>query len=236
MLDLAQPNGGWNEHPLPLPELPFQDLYGHVCLVYKKRLLVIGGRSNNVDVNTIYATQLTHPFRSELLSNMPQPIRHHGAVTMNGKIFIIGGITGQATRNNVLVFDPQANPEIVNPYQELNPLQYAVSHMATTVCDDNVFILGGIDNEGNVLNTAIMYNVTTGVSTPLPNMTTRRYGCTAVTIGKNIIVMGGVVETGAHLNSAECCEFDRGTPWAAFPAMIMPRACATAARCSIPLP
>ncbi len=63
--------------------------------------------------------------------------------------------------------------------------------MATVTWKDNVVILGGKDKEGNKRNTVILYNVTTGSHRMLPEMRKKRYGCTAVTIGDNIIVIGG---------------------------------------------
>ena len=76
--------------------------------------------------------------------------------------------------------------------------------MATVAWKDNVVVIGGKDNEGNIRNTVILYNVTTGSYRMLPKMTKKRANCTAVTIGDNIIVMGGFVETITRLNSVEC--------------------------------
>ena len=211
-------------------ELPFQELYGHVCAVDQNRLFVIGGRFHDEVHDTIHEIQLTPPFGLGLLSNMRRPICYHGAVRIGSKIYIIGGMDGHATHNNVLVFDPRANE-----YEELNPLPYTVSRMATVVWRDNVVVLGGKDNEGNVHNTVILYNVTTQTHRMLPVMKKKRYGCTAVTIGDDIIVMGGLDENGAPLNSVECYNFNANV-WRELPAMTEARAFATAVRCNISLP
>ena len=99
--------------------------------------------------------------------------------------------------------------------------------MATVAWKDNVVVLGGRDNESNVRNTVIMYNVATRGHRMLPEMTKKRYGCTAVTIGDDIIVLGGWDESGIALNSVECYNFDTNTR-TELPAMSETRPRATA--------
>ena len=237
---LDVPNKGWKRYK-------FQEIYGHVCVVHKRTvkqghksleddraLLVIGGRSGNGVSDRIEEIQPPFPpYTSNLHSTMPRPICYHGAVRIGGKIFIIGGSTGSDIRDTILQLEKRRN---TNDYKVLKPLPYPVSHMATTVWQDNVVVLGGRDNEGNVLDTAILYNVTTQSYRMLPNMTKKRAYCTAVTIGDKFIVMGGSDERAKKINSAEYYALGRETTWRTFPATIMPRARATAVRCNTPLP
>jgi N-acetylneuraminic acid mutarotase len=156
---------------------------------------------------------------------MPTPIRDHGAEIVNGKIYIIGGSTTipyKAAINTVLMFDPATNT-----CTELKPLPHPVSRMATVTWKDNVVFLGGKDNKNYTLNTVILYYVTTGSHRMLPEMTKKRYGCTAVIIGDNSIAMGGSDENGTNLNSVECYNFQTNT-WTEFPAMAEARSDATA--------
>ncbi len=120
---------------------------------------------------------------------MPRPICCHRAEIVSGKIFIIGGgTTGlyELATNTVLMFDP-----ITNTCTELKPLPYAVrSSMATATWKDNVVVLGGKDKERDTRNTVTLYNLTTGSHRMLPEKRKKRFGCTAVTIGDNVIVIG----------------------------------------------
>ena len=240
-LDLKGPNPakkkrGWIESPLSFQEeLRFQGLYGHVCVVHHDSLLVIGGQFGDDVYDTIHEIQLKEapPYTSRLRSQMPRPKCYHGAVKFAGKVYIIGGmetsdpIRGGPT-NTVLAFDPRKNT-----CTEMKSLPYPVSHMATTVWNDNVVVLGGKDNEGNVLNTGIMYNVTLKKAIPFPPMENKRYGCTAVTFGDNIIVMGGLNEGREKLNSVECYNAV-SKKWTELPGMMKRRAYATAVKCDIP--
>ena len=219
-LNLAQENGHWVKSKFKLP-VPF---YGHTCVVYQNRLTVIGGYDGMRICDTIYEIQLTPPYTSRLLTRMSKPVCYHGAEIVNDKIFIIGGTTAglfNAT-NTVLMFDPTTNT-----CTELKSLPYRISRMATVTWKDNVVILGGWDNQDNILKTVILYNVTTGSHRMLPEMTTKRWECTAVIIGDNIIVMGGKNETSTDLNSVECFNFNTNT-WTELPAMTETRESATA--------
>ena len=220
-LNLAQQDGRWIECQF---KLPFTKTCAHVCVVYQNRLFVIGGYFGMV-YDTIHEIQLTPPYTSRLLTKMPRPIRCHGAVIMNDKIFIIGGTTTESSNdatNTVLMFDPATNT-----CTELKPLPYAVLQMATVAWKDNVVVLGGLEKGLNKRNTVILYNVTTETHCMLPPMTKKRCGCTAVTIGDNIIAMGGLDETGTDLNSVECYNFNTNK-WTEFPAMAEARYAATA--------
>ena len=220
-VNLTQQDAHWVESQFKLP-VPSR---GHTCVVYQNRHLLIGGLGDCYTVhNTIHEIQLTPPYTSRLLTNMPRPIYSHGAEIVNGKIYVIGGSTtglSKEASDIVLMFDPASNA-----CTELKPLPYAVSHMATTTWKDNVVVVGGEDKEGNIRNTVILYNVTTGSHRMLPEMTKKRRGSTAVTIGDNVVALGGRDETDKILNSVECYNFHANT-WTEFPVMTEARACHT---------
>ena len=105
--------------------------------------------------------------------------------------------------------------------KQLAPLPYEVSEMATVRCDDNVVVTGGVDKRGNILNTVIMYNVKTEQSHMLPPMRCKRWGCAAVVVGNNIVVLGGLGER-RELKSVESFNFERCT-WQELPEMSQAR-------------
>ncbi len=64
----------------------------------------------------------------------------------------------------------------------------------------------------------------------LPSMRCKRRGCTAVVIGNNIVVLGGVDERGRDLKSVEAFNFERYT-WQDLPEMSQARWLHTAVVC-----
>ena len=206
-------------------------LQNHVCVVYKDRLFVIGALDFigfvSPSRSSIYEIQPTCPYTSKLLAKMPRTVDSHGVAIVNNKIYIyiFGGSEPTfvfGATNNVLMFDP-----VTNNFTELQLLPYAVSHMATVTWKDNVVILGGRGKEGSVLDTVILYDVTTGSHCMLPSMKKKRFGCTAIIIGNDIVVIGGSGYVYQPVNSVECYNFHTNT-WTEFPAMIKPRQSATA--------
>mgnify|MGYP002803952043 CR=1 FL=1 len=194
--ELAEINGDWAEGP----RLRLQNIFSHVCLVYRGRLLVIGGQFQEDGVsNEIRQIRLTEPYET-VMSTMPQAICYHGAVNIGKTVYIIGGTTTghhSGATSTVRTF----NAETGN-FEQLKPLQYAVSEMATVMWYDNVFVIGGRNSEGHPINTVMMYNVTCKTWRSRSAMASRRSGCTAVTINDSIMVMGGLGDENA-LTSVE---------------------------------
>jgi N-acetylneuraminic acid mutarotase len=102
--------------------------------------------------------------------------------------------------------------------KQMASLPYPVSRMATVRWGDNIVVVGGIDKQGNALNTVLIYNVKTEQSHMLPTMKYRRWACTAVVIGNNIVVLGGQNEWQRRLNSVEVFNFESYT-WQDLPEM-----------------
>jgi N-acetylneuraminic acid mutarotase len=90
--------------------------------------------------------------------------------------------------------------------------------MGTVRWRDRVYILGGRDKDGQVLNDVIMYHCKTGKTSFLPSMLERRFDCCAVVTGDRIVVMGGENEKHETVNSVECFKM-RGSRWKYLPAM-----------------
>ena len=108
-----------------------------------------------------------------------------------------------------------------NVCKQLAPLPYEVSDMATVRWEDNVVVIGGIDNHGEELNTVIMYNVKTQQSHMLPPMRCKRRGCTAVVVGNDIVGLGRK-DKQSKLKSVEAFNFQLYT-WQKLPQMSQAR-------------
>ena len=220
-INLAQ-QGRWINSQFPLPR-PFG---GHASMVYQNRLLVMGGRDPIQVYDSIYEIEMTFPHTLRMVTRTPRPVSLTSAQMINDKIYIAGGTTtvyyGDAT-DTVLMFDPQTNTCSEQP----SPLPFPVTSVATATWEDNVVVLGGKNRQGNVLNSVVMYNVTTGRHRILPEMNRRRHGGAAVTIFDGIIVLGGRDENESPLNSVECFNF-RTNAWTDFEPMTEARAYPTA--------
>ena len=223
----ADPTSKWESI---LAELPYQ-LWKHCSVFYKERLIVVGGydESKRASSDSIIEISLDPPYNSKLLAVLPETRWYHGVALFGNKILILGGkVDWHSDRNlvSVLLYDITKNE-----CQELAPLPYPVSDMATVkLDDDNVILAGGCDSNEQPLKKVILYNIKSQKSLRLPDMKYNRAGCVGVGIQGTVVVMGGKDEKEQKLKSVECFRFDRYT-WEELPEMHEARCLATAVVC-----
>jgi predicted nucleic acid-binding Zn-ribbon protein len=207
----------WSDCPVQLPG----KLSYHSSVLYNDELIVTGGTSNgNAVSDCIHEVQLTPPYTAKTLSRMPEPRLYHSTQLFDDSLLIVGGSTTVSCQNSlssVVLYDIKKNE-----CNQLAPLPYEVSDLATVRWGDNIILIGGIDKRLNRLDTVIIYNVKTEQSCMLPPMRCKRRGCTAVVIGNNIVVLGGEDDQRRVLKSVEVFNFESYT-WQELPEMSQAR-------------
>ena len=212
----------WSSCPVKLPS----ELANYSSVLYNDYLIVTGGYSGgDAPSNHIYKVQLVSPYAVRTLSRMPEPRQYNSTQLFDDNLLIVGGKktihNEDNLSSNVVRYD-------INTMErnELAPLPYEVSMMATVRWGDHIVVMGGCDIDGNDLNTVIMYNVKTQEHRMLPPMSCTRSGCTAVVIENNIVVLGG--SSGRErLKSVEAFNF-KSYAWEKLPKMFRKRRLATA--------
>ena len=207
------------------------DLDGRCSVVCRGRLIVIGGYNmeENTCSDSIMEISLVPPFGIKRLATMPQKRCYHGVAVFDRKILIVGGSKNgwnYSPISNVVMYDIEKNK-----FQELAPLPYPVSEMATVKWgEDNVIVMGGLDSNAEPLNSVLLYNVRTQKSHVLPDMKCKRYGCAGAVMGDTVIVMGGKDVNYDSLKSVECFRFSQYA-WKNLPEMHEARCWASAVVC-----
>ncbi|XP_028415402.1 kelch domain-containing protein 8B-like [Dendronephthya gigantea] len=202
-------------------------LRGHAALVYEDKLISIGGfnEDKNMISDAIYETALIPPHTSRLLTRMKEPRYEHRAEIVNGKVFILGGSTTESyedATDGVVVYDL-----VENNFTPCPSLPKPVFEMSTVIWGDKIIVLGGLDNNGRILDDVIIYETETGQSRWLPSMINKRSGSCAVIMNDVIIVFGGRNDEQGCLNSVETFTIG-GDGWKELPGMIEKRWNATA--------
>ena len=183
VLDLNDNPPTWHEFAVNLPV----KVWGHKCVVYGNRLLIIGGATDGEKLlDTIYELLLVPPYSSKLLCHMKKERSGHGAELFDDKVLIAGG---RDTEADVEMFDITKNECV-----EMPPLLYPRSFMATVGRNDSMLLIGGQDDKEESSSHIIEYNVKTGQSKVLTKTKTEGFGCSAVCSGNTLAVMGGLVE------------------------------------------
>ena len=217
----------WKNIPAELPG----QLSGHCAVVYNGWLIVIGGYDENKRgySDSITEISIVPSFTRKVLATMPQTRCYHGVAIFGDKILIVGGrenSNASSALSSVVMYDITNNE-----CQQLAPLPYPVSEMATVKWNnDNVVIIGGADSDSKSLNKVLMYNIKTQKSHMLPDMKYKRRGCVAAVVKDTVIVMGGQDEGRNYLKSVESFRFNRYS-WEELAGMHEARVWATAAVC-----
>lgn len=115
------------------------------AVIHQKRLYVIGGLVDTAGVATVHSTDVSaadgHPtaFRAEL----PLPAARHsfGAATLNGFVYVIGGVTTTDDRA-VLRAKIQADGTL-DAWVKLSDFPVAVSGHAVAVVGSKIWVVGG---------------------------------------------------------------------------------------------
>ena len=174
VLDLAETPLQWKISPARLP-VP---LSAHQTVVYKGKLIVIGGHDGNEGRNfdTIYEVLLTPAYSNRILRNLFTPVAWHGAELVDEEIFIFGG--GRTTvvpTCAVFVYNL-----VRNTLRKKRPLPRAIQGMATVTRARRVAVIGGLDDYARELNEVFMYDLCSEERHNLPQMNQIRGPCSAV--------------------------------------------------------
>jgi N-acetylneuraminic acid mutarotase len=223
ILKINQEPLGWMMFDGKLPV----KLHGHDAVVYQDKLYVMGGCNENKNKTTdkIYELSIIPPYTAKLLARMLLPRRHHKAEILNGKLFILGGITTSLSKDaidSVVVYD-----FIKNEFKPCPSLPKSVWGMSTVTWGNKVIIIGGKDENNQILNEVTMYDTESGQSQKLPPLIHKRYGSSAVIMHDVIVVLGGWNEEEKYLNSVESFTMG-GDQWRELPGMKEKRRFATA--------
>lgn len=116
---------------------------------------------------------------------MSVPREDLAVVTVNGKIYAIGGYNGTHTLATVEEYDP-----ITDSWQARSSMSIPRGWLAATVVDNKIYAIGGWDGT-DYLTTVEEYNPITDTWRNLTDMPTPRYGLGVVSVGGRIYAIGG---------------------------------------------
>jgi N-acetylneuraminic acid mutarotase len=150
------------------------------------------------------------------MAPMPTGRRSLAAVTLNGKIYAIGGQGGSGLLNTVEVYDPSANTWSTAP-----PMPTARNYFAAAAVNGKIYAIGGELSTGGVLNIVEVFDPTANTWSTAVSMPTARDGLTAAVANGKIYAIGGY--NGVILNTVEVYD-PSVNAWSTAPSMPTARA------------
>jgi|GEM_PF-2705824 len=155
------------------------------------RHYAIGGRTGPSD-----AVEEFDPVTGAWTTKTPMPGGARGgagAASSGGKIYVIGGRTGDTYGAPPLVDRNEVYDAATNSWATLTPIPTPVTdNYATVAFGDRVYVFGGADAAGLALSAVQIYNITTNSWSSGTAMPTARGAAMAGVCQDRIIVFGGI--------------------------------------------
>ena len=128
------------------------------------------------------------------VGDMPEIRYAHTVNEINGKIYIVGGLTTEAGvfPTTALVYDRSTGGWTQIPLINGEP---QVMHTSCVV-DGKLYIIGGYTFNSNTFGKMVMYDPNTGIWTSKNPLPTPRYNLSCAAIDGKIYVVGGMEEVG----------------------------------------
>ena len=125
------------------------------------------------------------------LANLPDSypgVENPAVVAHNGLLYAFGGSTSPFTGavTNAAVFDPT-----MNQWTSLASMPTGRGGAATQALGDSIYVIGGLDTNGDSVNTVEAYDLTAGTWSTVPSMLTARDNAGSAVIDEKIYIFGG---------------------------------------------
>ena len=158
------------------------------------KIYVIGGGLNETDVtDKMYVYDPATDTWDDTRASLPKGRFAHAAEAVNGKIYVMGGVTGAISNalDDIQVYDP-----LTDTWQSAGSMPIRRAAFGSCVIDDQIYLVGGELEEPttNVLDDVSVYDPATGSWTTLAPLLAPRCYLTAEAVNGKIYATGGTTE------------------------------------------
>lgn len=124
----------------------------------------------------------------EQIASLPIELYAHSAITVDGKIYILGGKNvNESAVKDLFEFDP-----LNDKYTQKKSMIVAKSHLSSIAeCQGYIYVAGGQLSNNEMINTAHRYHIATDTWEQIANLPTKRIGMTLIHLNGLIYAIGG---------------------------------------------
>jgi N-acetylneuraminic acid mutarotase len=159
---------------------------------------------------------------------LPYPLDEPRAATVDGEIYLAGGITGlQTIEGGRLLLDPSDELTRFDPktetFTELAPLPEKLNHIGVVAYDHDLYVLGGYGRTLDIHTGSrfYRYDPATNHWSRMPEMPAPRAAMAAGVVGDRLIVAGGAFD---NVPRSQAFQFDfKAHRWSRLPDMLSRR-------------
>jgi DNA-binding CsgD family transcriptional regulator len=172
----------------PLPE-PLANL---TAAALSETIYVAGGSTASggaITVRDLFLRYQPALNRWESVGVLPNPVAGAQLVSDDEALYLLGGWDGQATRNEVWRYLPDAEGGRAN-WELMTRMPAALAFFGATLVADEIYVVGGYDGQRES-NQAHAFTLSSGVWRELPQLSEPRSGLSLVYDGLAIFALGG---------------------------------------------
>ena len=200
---------------LPDLHLPRHSHGAAVCL---GSLYLVGGVCGNISAHhhVCRFSPLVNKWHCDV-PNIPHPVSCSAVVSLQNKLFVIGGIDHcNTTLCKTQCYDPRHNQ-----WESISDMNSPRDNHCATVLNDSIYVISGDKLD---FKSSECYDPSTNRWSLLPDMTLPRQQPAAQAIGGKIMVVGGF--HGANYRMHTTCEIydPKENLWSLVPGLVVPRA------------
>jgi hypothetical protein len=143
-------------HFTAVGRLPVPFRYAAVAAIGRTIYTFGGELASGLDSDAIQAID-TRSGRAKVIGHLHRPLSHASAVVLGGRIYVLGGRSGENPTDEILSFDPSTER-----LRSAGHLPFPVTNAAATGVGDIGYLIGGLDAEGGSLASVIEVRVNGG--------------------------------------------------------------------------
>jgi Kelch motif/PQQ-like domain len=121
-----------------------------------------------------------------LVTRLPVGLRYSGTTSVNGTIYVAGGLSPGGETRSVYAVDP-----VERSVHRVATLPFPVAHAALAALGGSLYLVGGRSASGNALATVLRIDPRSGVVGRAGHLPVPLADPAAVTLGDEVVVLGG---------------------------------------------
>jgi N-acetylneuraminic acid mutarotase len=130
-------------------KLPVPFRYAAVAAIGRTIYTFGGVLANGLDTGAIQAID-TRDGRARIIGHLQRPLSHASAVALGGRVYVLGGRSGETPTGEILSFDPSTEE-----LRSAGHLPFPVTNAAAAEVGGVGYLIGGLDAEGGSLASVI---------------------------------------------------------------------------------
>jgi N-acetylneuraminic acid mutarotase len=158
--------------------------------------LIFPVRTNAQNIVCENPTQASIQPHGQWQSRAPMPIfrAEIASTTLDGKIYVVGGLAGKSTMMSEISAAFEAYDAASDSWQALAPLPKALHHIALAAIDEHIYLTGGYDslNLVSTIRSAWAYDVKADTWTAIADLPAPRAAHTMAAIDGKLYLVGGI--------------------------------------------